>query len=253
MMRWVTHTVGGLAAVILLVPVVILGFQTGPHALLATWNEQTSRHAMAVTLQSGLVALAIVGLLGIPTGVALNGVRHRAWRWLWGTALLIPLLMPPLVLGLVLAFVLGPATPMGQWFHTANTFTGLVLAQVYESLPYFVMAYWGYLQALPVARQEEAAVLGKSPWQIFWYVVWPTSRPGLAMAAAMSWARIVGAFGAPIVVAYHPSGLPVAIWIRLEEAGLPAALALAAWLLLIALPIPVLLGGGVLDAQRYRE
>ena len=65
------------------------------------------------------------------------------------------------------------------------------------------------------------------------------ARAGFAIAAAMAWARIVGAFGAPVVVAYHPSGLPVAIWIQLQEQGLPAALGLALWLIIVSLPLPV--------------
>jgi molybdate/tungstate transport system permease protein len=59
----------------------------------------------------------------------------------------------------------------------------------------------------------------------------------------MAWARAMGAFGAPIVVSYHPAGLPVGLWIVLEEFGLPAALPLALLLVLAALPLPLAVVG----------
>jgi molybdate/tungstate transport system permease protein len=59
----------------------------------------------------------------------------------------------------------------------------------------------------------------------------------------MAWSRAVGAFGAPIIVAYHPSGLPLGLWIVLEEYGLPAALPLALLLVLVALPVPLAVVG----------
>lgn len=226
---------------ILLSPVLVLIWHTSPHGLILSWHNPATRRAMAISLQSGVVSLIATAGLGIPVSVWMHRVKGHIARTSVTLALTIPLLMPPLVLGLVLAYVLGPTTWTGQWIGATNTFTGLVIAQIYEAVPYFIFAYWGALQTIPIQRQEELSVLGKNDWQIFWYAVWPASRSGLMVAASMAWARIVGAFGAPLVVAYHPSSLPVAIWIRLEETGLPAALALATWLLIVTLPIPLAL------------
>lgn len=204
-------------------------------------ESASSVRAIEITLTSGLIALAVDILLGMPLAWVLARVLRPRWGRIWATLLLIPLLMPPLVLGLVLAYVVGPSGPFGSLVNLLNTFPGLILAQVYESLPFFVLTAWGYLSAIPVTMEEDVWVLGKNPWQAFWFVIWPIARTGFAVAAAMAWARIVGAFGAPIIVAYHPSALPVAIWIQLEELGLPSALGLAVWLVIVTLPLPVLL------------
>ncbi|MDA8270577.1 MAG: ABC transporter permease subunit [Actinomycetota bacterium] len=222
---------------LLFVPVLILLLhaRSVPELL----KSASSIRAIEVTLTSGVVALAIDICLGMPLAWVLARVLRPRWGRIWATLLVIPLLMPPLVLGLVLAYVVGPASPFGSLVSLLNTFPGLVIAQVYESLPFFVLTAWGYLSAIPTTLEEDVWVLGKNPWRAFWFVTWPIARAGFAVAGAMAWARIVGAFGAPIIVAYHPSALPVAIWIKLEELGLPSALGLAVWLVIVTLPLPV--------------
>lgn len=208
--------------------------------------------AIGVTLASGFLALAFDILLGVPLAWILARQVTARWQRIWGTLLVIPLLMPPLVLGLVLAYIVGPASGIGSLMSLSNSFAGLVLAQIFESLPFFVLTAWGSLRTIPRSLEEDVWVLGKSPWETFGFVLWPQVRAGFAVAAAMAWARIVGAFGAPIVVAYHPSALPVAIWIQLQEQGLPAALGLALWLVIVTLPLPVWLNWRFSHADHQR-
>lgn len=222
---------------VLFMPLLVLLLHAG--SLLQLLSSASGIAAIRVTLTSGVTALAIDLLFGMPLAWVMARSLSLRWRRIWGTLLIIPLLMPPLVLGLVLAYVVGPASPLGAVFDLANAFPGLVLAQIYESLPFFVLTAWGYLAAIPTSLEEDVWVLGKHPWQTFWFVMWPIARSGFAVAAAMAWARIVGAFGAPVVVAYHPAALPVAIWIQLEEEGLPSALGLALWLIIVTLPLPI--------------
>ncbi|MCL5014422.1 MAG: ABC transporter permease subunit [Firmicutes bacterium] len=199
--------------------------------------------ALWTTLSSGVLALGLCFVIGLPTAYWLGNQRsHTRIKQISAVLLVTALLMPPLVLGLVLAYILAPTTLIGSWLNTvhsaSNTFTALVLAEVYEALPYFVLTAWSAFAMIPREWEEEAWVLHKTPWQTFRFVLWPASRPGLLTATWMAWARIVGAFGSPVVVAYHPTALPVQIWITIEESGLPQALALALWLVLIGLPLP---------------
>ena len=62
----------------------------------------------------------------------------------WETGVLLSLLLPPLVIGLLLIFMVGPYTPIGEvlaTFHLSatNTFLALVIAEVYESAPYYML------------------------------------------------------------------------------------------------------------------
>lgn len=236
-MKKVTGAIAIVAMALLFVPIAILATKAGQMGQVL--HSPGTVAAIMTTLGAGITALIIDMILGIPLAWVLARRFNALGQRVAGTALIVPLLMPPLVLGLVLAYIVGPASPIGGTFDLSNTYGGLILAEVYESLPFFVFTAWGYLRTIPRTLEEDVWVLGKEPAATFRFVLWPIARTGFAVASAMAWARIVGAFGAPVVVAYHPSALPVAIWIQLEETGLPAALGLALWLILVSLPLPI--------------
>ena len=158
--------------------------------------------------------------------------------------MLASLLLPPLVVGLLLIFLVGPFTFFGQFLShfnlsATNTFLALVIAQVYESAPYYVLGAQAAFASVDPKLEQQAALLGDSPLRVFRRVTVPLASPGLAMAMAIAWARAMGAFGAVVIIAYHPNGLPLQIWTTLQETGLPSALPFALVLLVVALPLPI--------------
>ncbi|HLG92726.1 MAG TPA: ABC transporter permease subunit, partial [Acidimicrobiales bacterium] len=158
--------------------------------------------------------------------------------------LLVPLVTPPLVLGLLLVFLVGPATPVGSLLvhlhlSATNTFFAVVVAEAYEAAPYFVLGARAAFEAVDPALEQDAGLLGRPFPQVFRRVTLPLAAPGLASALAMSWARAIGAFGAVLIIAYHPYGLPMQVWVTLQESGLSAALPFALVLLAVSLPLPV--------------
>ncbi|PSR23261.1 MAG: ABC transporter permease [Sulfobacillus acidophilus] len=228
-----------------LVPAVVLVSTVGVSGFVRAWHSSYQlSSALETTLLSGIIALAIIVLLGGPTVWYLaRQAPPRLVTWALGL-ILVPLFMPPLVLGLVLAYVLGPDTAVGTilsaWgVSPTNSWFSLVVAQVYEALPYFLITAWAGLSTLSTRVEESALSLNRRPREVFWYVTVPLAAPSLIAATAMAWSRVVGAFGAVVILAYHPTGLPVAIWIGLQELGLAQALPLALWLLIVGLPIPL--------------
>ena len=210
--------------------------------------------ATAVSVLSSICALLLTFLAGLPLAWWAASAPQRSQRLL-ELLLAVPLLLPPLVLGLVLAYVFGPTTGFGTWLTdmgigVTNSFLGLTIAGFYEAAPFFIYAAWAAFGALDRDILEAAWLAGLSPLRAFWRVALPLAGPGLAIASAMAWARTIGAFGAPIVLAYHPTGLPVGIWIALSEFGLGPALQLALVLVAIALPLPLLAMGVARRAAR---
>lgn len=228
-----------------LVPAAVLLGTVGVHGFIADWHTSSSlSSAFRTTLVSGFISLGLVLLLGGPTVWYLARLAPPKVAS-WGMGLvLVPLFMPPLVLGLVLAYVLGPDSGVGAaisaWgISPENSWFALVVGQVYESLPYFIITAWAGLSNWPALIEDAALSLNRHPRQVFWYVTLPLAAPSLVAAMAMTWSRVVGAFGAVVILAYHPAGLPLAIWIGLQEMGLAQALPLALWLLVVGLPIPL--------------
>lgn len=230
-----------------LLPALVLVANVGWHRFVRDWaTSPVLAPALATTAISGLIALGIILLLGLPTAWYLARRAPRPLARAGLGLILVPLFMPPLVLGLVLAYLLGPATGIGGVLESVgiaptNSWFALIAAEVYEALPYFVVTAWAGLAQVRPIWEEAAMSLHRRPREVLWFVTLPLVAPTLVAALAMTWSRVIGAFGAVIVLAYHPTGLPVAIWIGLEELGLAQALPLALWLLALGLPVPLLL------------
>lgn len=245
-----------------LIALVAIGVLVAPVAALLLHADYANlpaavRQAATGPLQSSLesAAFALVGCVGLGTPLAYWSSRtpNRGLRRLVDAVLLVPLLMPPLVVGLTLIYLLGPDTAIGAFttrvgLGSVNSLFALSLAGFYEAAPYYVFAAAAAFARTDRQAELTAASWQRTPLQVFARITLPAAAPGLAVGVAMAWARAVGAFGAAVVVAYHPTGLPVDIWISLQEIGLPAAFPLAVILLVAALPLPLALRGGWRDA-----
>jgi molybdate/tungstate transport system permease protein len=229
--------------VALLGPVIALIAHLSGSAIGAALTAPGALDPLVVSVESGAVTLAVLLLLGTPLAWMLARGTLPFPR-VWEAGVLCSLLLPPLVIGLLLIFMIGPFTPIGQLLgdlrlSTTNTFLALVIAEVYESAPYYVLGAQAAFSEVDLRLEQQAALLGDRPRRVFRRVTLPLAAPGLAMALAVAWARAMGAFGAVVIIAYHPYGIPMQIWTTLQETGLPTALPFALVLLVVALPLPL--------------
>ena len=227
----------------LLGPVITLFGHLSWGAVVHALSYQGALDPLVVSLESGGVTLAILFLFGTPLARMLAKGTLPFPR-IWEAGLLCSLLLPPLVIGLLLVFMVGPYTTFGNLIghfnlSATNTFLALVIAQVYEAAPYYVLGAQAAFSLVDPRLEEQAALLGDRPGRVFRRVTFPLAAPGLAMALAIAWARAMGAFGAVLIIAYHPYGLPLQIFTTLQETGLPSALPYALVLLVVALPLPL--------------
>jgi molybdate/tungstate transport system permease protein len=233
----------GLIWLALLGPVIALLAHVTPGSVSAALRAPGALTPLAVSLEAGGVTLAVLVGLGTPLAWLMARGRLPLPR-LWEAGVLASLLLPPLVIGLLLVFMVGPVTPIGHALaavrlSATNTFLALVIAEVYESAPYYVLGAQAAFAAADPRMEQQAALLGDRPARVARRVTLPLAAPGLAMALAVAWARAMGAFGAVLIVAYHPYGLPLQIWTSLQETGLASALPFALLLLVVALPLPI--------------
>lgn len=239
----------GLAAALLVVlallgPLGALLAHIDPSSVRLALTAPGALQPLVTSLEASAVTLGVLVAVGTPVAWAMARRRLPAPR-VWEVGILIPLVLPPLVIGLLLVFLVGPATPVGEGLahlhlSASNTFFALVLAEVYESAPYYVLGAEAAFAGVDADLEQHAALLGDTPLRAFRRVTLPLAGPGLASAMAMAWARAIGAFGAVVVIAYHPYGLPMQIWVTLQAGGIAAALPYALVLLVVALPLPIL-------------
>ncbi len=172
-------------------------------------------------------------LAGITTVVLLVIAMPLAW-WLAGTTSRIrpavealtamPLVLPPTVLGFYLLILMSPGNPMGAFWVTLTgesltfSFSGLVVASVFYSLPFAVQPLQGAFQAVGRRMMEAAATLGASRWDAFRSVALPLSRRGVLTAAVLSFAHTVGEFGVVLMVGGNIPGRTRLISIEIYSA-----------------------------------
>lgn len=192
------------------------------------------------------VALALIVLFGTPTAYWL--ARHRfTGKGLVELLILLPLLTPPLAMGILLTTLYGPYGWAGQpldmfGLTLTNSAPAFILAQFYGAAPYYIVAARAAFEGVPTELEQVAFTLGKNRWQCFLYVTLPLARLGLAAGLALAWVRALGEFGIVLIIAYYPQGIPVKLWVNLQDIGLNAVYPLLWLFFLIAMPLPLLLG-----------
>lgn len=212
------------------------------------WGADVRGPALAsirVSLLLTTVAMLVIVAIGTPLAAYIARCRSRE-RLIWQALLLIPILLPPLALGILMTLAFGPYGTVGSWLERygiamTNSATAFTTTQVYVGMGYYVLGAVAALDAVPAMLQKHAALLGLSPLRVFWRVTLPLSRLGLAVALSIAWVRTIGEFGAVVVTAYYPSGMPVQLWVNLQSFGLPAVMPLLTAFLAVALPVPWLI------------
>lgn len=189
------------------------------------------------------MALCIIVLVGTPLAFYLARAPGRLVL-LAEAVVLMPMLMPTLALGILIAVTYGPAAPLGRAFAAigitlANTPAAFLLATIYAALPTYVIAARGAIAQVPQEYEGLARTLGDGLWAARLRVTLPMARKGLAAALSLAWVRALGEFGIILIVAYYPAGMPVQLWTDLQDLGLQAVFPLVAVFLLATLPVPL--------------
>ncbi len=202
--------------------------------------------AAGVSVMYTLVAVFIVVVLGAPLAWLLARRTFRC-KWLAEVRILLPLLTPPLAMGLLLSIVFGPYGIVGQWVGRSgvsltNTASAFVLAQVYAGAPYYVVAARAAFEGVPRELEHMSLTLGQSPWRTFVRITLPLARLGIGAGIALAWVRGLGEFGVVLIIAYYPQGIPVKLWVNLQDTGMSAVYPLLWLFFTIGLPVPVLFG-----------
>lgn len=242
----------GLAATLLvafvLLPIVAVFVRVPPATLLSQLRSKGALDALAVSLKTTTIALALILFLGTPAAYLL-GTRSFRGSIALETILEVPLVLPPAVAGIALLAAFGRGGLLGRPLRAMGIEVGftqaaVVMALIFVAMPFYVrqaVAAFG-----SVDRQMLAAsrTLGAGQGETFVRVAVPLAAKGLGAGAALAFARALGEFGATIMFAGNLPGstqtLPLAIYAQYSADNLPGALALAA--LLVAVSVGLLVG-----------
>lgn len=196
-----------------------------------------------LSIRLATLTTVILLLLATPLAWWLAFSQNRV-KSLLSAITLLPLVLPPSVLGFYMLLLLGPSGPIGQLTNSlgigtlAFTFPGLVIASVIYSFPFALQPIQNAFEAIGPAPLEAAATLRASPIDRFFTVGLPLARPGLLSAAVLGFAHTIGEFGVILMIGGNIPGetkvLSVAIYEHVETLEYDQAFILSGGMLLFA-------------------
>ncbi|ARD46923.1 molybdenum ABC transporter permease subunit [Sporosarcina sp. P37] len=153
---------------------------------------------------------------------------------------LLPLVLPPTVVGFGLLILFGKKGWIGSWllewfdFQIVFTWIGAVIASIVVSFPLMYQSAAAAFESLDERLSNAARTMGASEWRVFWSVVFPLAWPGLLAGLVLSFARGLGEFGATLMLAGYIPGktdtIPMAIYFAVESGQMEKA---AFWVAMI--------------------
>ena len=235
-----------LALTFLTLPVVAVFANTDPAKLWASLGDPSSRDALRLSLETSLIALAIIVVVGTPAAYLLATRRFRGHA-LVVTLVELPLVLPPAVAGIGLLAAFGPNGILGAQLEDAGirlvlATAGVVVALVFVSAPYHLRQAQAAFAAVDPSLLEASRTLGAGEARTFVRVALPVARAGLLTGGALAWGRAVGEFGATLMFAGSVRGItqtaPLAIYERFAT-DFTGALALSAVLVAVSAAVLV--------------
>lgn len=145
------------------------------------------------TLWSAAAATLVSVLAGVPVAFVLHRLRFPG-RDLLRALVVVPFVLPTVVVGVAFRQLIAPAGVLGG-LRLDGTATAIVAALVFFNVSVVVRTVGAFWEAVDPRREEAAAALGASPWQVFRTVTLPALRPGIVSAASVVFLFCATSFG----------------------------------------------------------
>jgi molybdate/tungstate transport system permease protein len=237
----VSLALGGLLILYYLIPLLALAGTVSPARLAASVTDPAVRAAATTSVAAAAVSTALAAVFGVPLAYWLAHADGRLGQALL-VVVVIPLVVPPVVSGMLLVGLLGQGSAVAGLGLT-RSFAGVVLAQTFVASPLVVVTARTAFVGVDDELRETARTLGCGSLETFRRVALPLARPGIVAGLALGFARAMGEFGATMLVAYYPRTLPVEVWVSFTTAGVDAAFPVAFVLLVVSLAALALVTG----------
>ena len=215
---------------------------TTPHHLLHALGSPEIQYSIKLSLVSCTLTTLLSLWVAVPTGYLMS--RHRfPGKRLMDAILDIPIVLPPLVIGLSLLILF--QTPPGRAIQRVVPVTyaipSVILAQFAVACAFAVRTMLVTFDQISPRCEQVALTLGCNRSQAFWRVALPEARRGVLTAATLAWARALGEFG-PILVFSGATRLqtvvlPTSVFLELRIGNIEAAVAVSLIMIVAAVAV----------------
>jgi len=215
---------------------------TTPHHLLRALGSPEIRYSIKLSLITCTLTTLLSLWIAVPTGYLMSRFRFPGKR-LMDAILDIPIVLPPLVIGLSLLILF--QTPVGRviqkFVPVTYAIPSIILAQFAVACAFAVRTMLVTFDQISPRCEQVALTLGCNRSQAFWRVALPEARRGVLTAATLAWARALGEFG-PILIfsgatRMRTEVLPTTVFLELSIGNIEAAVAVSLIMIVAALAV----------------
>nr|WP_186812371.1 molybdate ABC transporter permease subunit [Paenibacillus xylanexedens] len=179
-----------------------------------------------LSLQVALLSSVIAVVVGVAVAWKMSRTAFRGKIFL-ETILMLPLVLPPTVVGFLLLVILGRRSLLGRWieaiFSAPVIFSwwAAVIAAVVVAFPLVYQTMKSGFNGVDRDLEDAGRSIGANEWQVFRYITLPLAGRALMTAFILGFARALGEFGATLMIAGNIPGktqtVPTAIYVAVDS------------------------------------
>lgn len=224
--------IGGFYVLMILLMLLADLAYTSPGEILAAFRKPEIRYSIRLTMISCTMTAILSLVVAIPISYLLS--RYRFWGRDFVDAVLdIPIVLPPLVIGLSLLILFQFVPARWSAFREAVVYQvpAVIIAQFMVACAFAVRTMRATFDQIDSRREQVALTLGCSRAQAFGLVVLPEAWRGILTSGTLAWARALGEFGPLLVFAgatrHKTEVLSTTVFLELSIGNLEAAVAVS--------------------------
>jgi molybdate transport system permease protein len=197
---------------------------------------------LLVSLKTVTVTTAVPFFLGITAARWMARYEGR-FKSLIDGLFILPLVLPPTVVGYILLLVFGVNGPIGKTLLALGekivfSWEATVIAATVMAFTIMYMTAKGAFEQVEPNIEAAARTLGAGEWRVFWTVTLPLAKAGVIAATVLAFARSLGEFGATLMLAGNIAGktqtIPIAIYFAIQAGDMDKAMVLCIIVLAIS-------------------
>ena len=221
---------GGAYALIILAMILADLAYVDKESMLGALRSPEIHYSIVLSLLSCTLSTILSLWVAIPLGYLTSRFEFPGKRLL-DTILDIPIVLPPLVIGISLLalFNFAPFSWTSEW--VVFEIPAVILAQFMVACAFATRAMRISFDQIPERYEKVALTLGCNRAKAFWLVVMPQTRRGIVAAGTLAWARSLGEFGPILVFAgstrMRTEVLPTSVYLEIQAGNLKGALAVS--------------------------
>ncbi len=238
--------IGSLYVVLILAMLVADASYTSPRQIWKSLQSPEIQYSIRLSLLSCSLTAILSVWVAVPIGYLMSRREFRG-KAVLDAILDIPIVLPPLVIGLslLILFQTAPGRAFQQFFPVTYEIPSVILAQFSVACAFAVRILRSTFEHINPRQEQVALTLGCSQSQAFWRVVFPEARRGVVAAITLAWARSLGEFG-PILIfsgatRLRTEVLPTTVFLELSVGNIEAAVSVSLLMVLAAVFVMVII------------